>query len=232
MDFMKKLIAILTFLCLVSCGKEVPKTEIKKEKVPETEVWVSKNQKFLDQFKTVDFDTLKVYSGEEIYNEKFEFFGKKIDSSDVNLFPEQYNAFDNGKIETYAVYKFNIDENNLGLIARTPSEYWPTSLKLFVYNKSQERIIDFIEIAESWGDAGDVLTKKSWIYKAKNNQLNCFLWRYYAHDDSMDEDNETPSFMENHYFLLQFNNGKFDTISKNNKQLEKQFSIIIKKESL
>ncbi|MGB4447413.1 MAG: hypothetical protein WBI92_05175 [Cloacibacterium sp.] len=40
-------------------------------------VWVSKNQKFLDQFKTVDFDTLKVYSGEEIYNENFEFFGKK-----------------------------------------------------------------------------------------------------------------------------------------------------------
>ncbi|WP_424306495.1 hypothetical protein [Cloacibacterium sp.] len=64
-------------LSLVSCKKEVPKTEIKKQKVPEMKVWVSKNQKFLDQFKTVDFDTLKVYSGEEIYNENFEFFGKK-----------------------------------------------------------------------------------------------------------------------------------------------------------
>ena len=229
---MKKLITIFTVLSLISCKKEVPKTEIKKEKVPETKVWVSKNQKFLDQFKTVDFDTLKVYSGEEIYNENFEFFGNKIDSSDLKLFPKQYNAFDNGKVQTYAVYKFNIDENNLGLIARTPSEYWPTSLKLFVYNKSQERIIDFTEIAESWGDAGDRLIKKSWIYKDKNNQLNCFLWLYYAHDDSRDIDNETPSFMENHYFLLHFNNGKFDTISKNYKQLEKQFSKIIKKESL
>ena len=168
---MKKLITIFTVLSLISCKKEVPKTEIKKEKVLETKVWVSKNQKFLDQFKTVDFDTLKVYSGEEIYNENFEFFGNKIDSSDLKLFPKQYDAFDNGNVQTYAVYKFNIDENNLGLIARTPSEYWPTSLKLFVYNKSQERIINFIEIAESWGDAGDVLTKKSWIYKDKNNLI-------------------------------------------------------------
>lgn len=227
---MKKLIAIL--IVLISCKKGHPETEIIKEKVPEIKVWVSKNQKFLDQFKTVDFDTLKVYSGEEIYNENFEFFGKKIDSCDVKLFPEKYDVFESGKIETYAIYKFNVDENNLGLIARTPSEYWPTSLKFFVYNKSQEKIINFIEIAESWGDAGDILTKKSWIYKDKNNQLNCFLWRYYAHDDSMDVDNETPSFMENHYFLLRFTNGKFDTISKNNKQLEKQFSKIIKKENM
>ena len=77
---MKKLITIFTVLSLISYKKEVPKTEIKKEEVPETKVWVSKNQKFLDQFKTVDFDTLKVYSGEEIYNEDVEFFGNKIDS--------------------------------------------------------------------------------------------------------------------------------------------------------
>ncbi len=89
MNFMKKLITIFTVLSLISCKKEVSKTEIKKEKVPETKVWVSKNQKFLDQFKTVDFDTLKVYSGEEIYNENFEFFGKKIDSSDLKLFPQE-----------------------------------------------------------------------------------------------------------------------------------------------
>ncbi len=84
---MKKLIAILTFLSLISCKKEVPKTEIKKEKVPETKVWVSKNQKFLDQFKTVDFDTLKVFSAEDIYDEKFEYKGKLLNIADSIFFP-------------------------------------------------------------------------------------------------------------------------------------------------
>ena len=59
-----------------------------------------------------------------------------------------------------------------------------------------------------------------------------FVWEKFEHDNSVDEEPKLPNYKENHYFLLQFNNGKLDTISKNNEQLEKQFSKIIKKESL
>ena len=114
---MKKLITIFTVLSLISCKKEVPKTEIKKEKVPETKVWVSKNQKFLDQFKTVDFDTLKVYSAEDIYDEKFEYKGKLLNIADSIFFPKEISIFDMNKVDAYAVYKFDIDKNNLGLIS-------------------------------------------------------------------------------------------------------------------
>ena len=231
MDFMKKLIAIFLVLSLISCKKEVPKTEIKKEKVPETKVWVSKNQKFLDQFKTVDFDTLKVYSAEDIYDEKFEYKGKLLNITDSIFFPKEISIFDMNKVDAYAVYKFDIDKNNLGLIARVGGEYDASSVKFFNYNKQKEIITDYRQLADFGGDAGDIWETKSWIFK--NNQLfNFFVWEKFEHDNSVDEKPKLPNYKENHYFLLQFNNGKLDTISKNNEQLEKQFSKIIKKESL
>jgi hypothetical protein len=88
---MKKLIAIFTVLSLISCKKEVSKTEIKKEKVPEMKVWVSKNQKFLDKFKTVDFDTLKVFSAEDIYDERFEYKGKLLEYQIQFFFRKKFN---------------------------------------------------------------------------------------------------------------------------------------------
>lgn len=228
---MKKLIILFGFLALISCNEE-KKTSLKLPIVlKEEKVWISKNQKFLDKFKTIDIDTLKVFSGEEVFDSNFEFFGKKIERSDSKIFPSDFNIFEDNKVETYAIYKFEIDKNNLGLIARTPSEYWPTSLKLFVYDKNKDKITNYTEIGESWGDAGDRLIKKSWFFKNKND-ISCFLWVYYAHDNSVDEDLENPSFIENHYFLLNFKNGEIDTISKNNKQLEKQFSNIIKKNKI
>ena len=134
----KKLITIFTVLSLISCKKEVPKTEIKKEKVPETKVWVSKNQKFLEQFKTVDFDTLKVFSAEDIYDEKFEYKGKLLNIADSIFFPKEISIFDMNKVDAYAVYKFDIDKNNLGLIARVGGEYDASSVKFLTITSKKK----------------------------------------------------------------------------------------------
>ena len=227
---MKKLIAIFVVLSLVSCGKEVPKTEIKKEKVPETKVWVSKNQKFLDKFKTIDFDTLKVFSSDDVYDDKiFEFRGKQLDVNDVKLFPKEVRLIDIDKVDAYSVYKFDIDKNYIGLIIRTPSEYWSSSIKLFIYDKNKEMVTNYEELGESIGDAGYHMDISSWIIK-NGNSFKIFEWIYEYYDNSVEEEEpKTPNYKENHYFLLQLNNGKFDTISKNNKQLEKQFSKLLRK---
>lgn len=226
---MKKLIAIFLFLGLVSCTKNVSKTEINKEKVSETKVWVSKNQKFLDKFKTIDFDTLKVYSSDNVYDDKnFEYRGNLLDSIDAKIFPKNVIVNDIDKIDTYAVYKFKIDENYLALIARTPSEYWSSSIKLFIYNKKNEKIIDFVEVAESIGDEGFHMDISSWILK-KKNVFEIINWIYEYDDYSVEGKNDKRIIKTNTYFLLKFENGKFDTISKNNKELEKQFSKLLRK---
>lgn len=138
---MKKLIAILTFLSLISCKKEVSKTEIKKEKVSETKVWVSKYQNFLNKFKTIEFDTLQVYSTDDINeNKNYKFKGDSLKGNEVLpvlffLSHEEIEGFENA--DFHAVNKFKLDNNELGLIARTMGEYWASSIKLYSYNKQK-----------------------------------------------------------------------------------------------
>ena len=233
---MKKLIAIFVVLSLVSCAKEVPKTEIKKEKIPETKVWVSKNQNFLNKFKTIEFDTLQVYSIDDINkNKNYKFKGDSLKENEIKpvlffLSHEEIEGFENA--DFHAVNKFNLDNNELGLIARTMREYWASSIKLYSYNKQKDKIISFIELAEKSGDAGDSFDKRSWILKDKNKNYKIFIWTHFEHDNTVEEDPKTPNYKEDNYYLVRFNQGNFDTISKNKKQLEKQFSKIIKKESL
>ena len=233
---MKKLIAILIVLSLVSCKKEHSKTEIIKEKVPEMKVWVSKNQKFLDKFKTVDFDTLKVYSIDNIENDKYyKFKGDSLKGNEVLpvlffLSHEEIEGFENADFHT--VNKFNLDNDELGLIARTMGEYWASSIKLYSYDKQKDKIVNFIELAEKSGDAGDSFNKRSWIFKDKNNSCKIFIWTHFEHDNTVEEEPKTPNYKEDNYYLIRSNQGRFDTISKNNKQLEKQFSKIMKKENL
>lgn len=230
-NFMKKLITIFVVLSLISCGKEVPKTEIKKEKVPETEVWVSKNQKFLDKFKTIDFDTLKVFSSDDVYDDKkIEFRGKQLDVNDIKLFPKEVRLIDVDKVDAYSVYKFDIDKNYIGLIIRTPSEYWSSSIKLFIYDKNKEIVTNYEELGESIGDAGFHMDISSWIIK-NNSSYKIFKWIYEYDDYSVEDENDKRIVKTNTYYLLKLNKEKFDTISKNNYELEKQFSKIIKKEN-
>jgi hypothetical protein len=233
---MKKLMTIFTVLSLISCKKEVSKTEIKKEKVPEMKVWVSKNQKFLDKFKTVDFDTLKVYSIDNIENDiYYKFKGDSLKGNEVLpvlffLSHEEIEGFENADFHT--VNKFNLDNDELGLIARTMGEYWASSIKLYSYNKQKDKIVNFIELAEKSGDAGDSFNKRSWIFKDKNNSCKIFIWTHFEHDNTVEDEPKTPNYKEDNYYLIRSNQGKFDTISENNKQLEKQFAKIIKKENL
>lgn len=189
---MKKLMTIFTVLSLISCKKEVSKTEIKKEKVPEMKVWVSKNQKFLDKFKTVDFDTLKVYSIDNIENDiYYKFKGDSLKGNEVLpvlffLSHEEIEGFENADFHT--VNKFNLDNDELGLIARTMGEYWASSIKLYSYNKQKDKIVNFIELAEKSGDAGDSFNKRSWIFKDKNNSCKIFIWTHFEHDNTVEDE--------------------------------------------
>ncbi len=230
---MKKLIAIFVVLSFISCKKEVSKIEINKEKVSETKVWVSKNQFFLDKFKTIEFDTLQVYSTDDINkNKNYKFKGDSLKENEIKpvlffLSHEEIEGFE--KADFHAVNKFDLENSELGLIARTMGEYWASSIKLYSYNKRKEKIVNFIELAEKSGDAGDFFDKRSWILKDKNKNYKIFIWTHFEHDNTVEEEPKTPNYKEDNYYLVRFNQGKFDTISKNNKELEKQFSNLLRK---
>lgn len=137
-------------ILLCSCGEKN-----KTEKVVARTVQKSKYRTLLSKFENISIDTLEIYSSEDFGIYK----GVQIDSLDAILFPKEIAEAYFLEHDIYACYKFDIDSSKIGLIVRTPSMYVPSSIKLFVFDKITDNISEYIELAESWGDAGDAIEK-------------------------------------------------------------------------
>ena len=214
-----RLIYITVVVLLIGCvqsQKRQSDVETKKE---------SKYKELLSKFKDRSFDTLKVYSPEELTGE---YKGVELDSADAVLFPEDIaQQHFNDPPGLFAIYKFSIDSNKIGLIARTPSEYVPSSIKLFLFDRAKDTITSYIELAESWGDAGDYMTKNAWIYKENGKSLRTLIWLMEGHDNSVEDERDTTHEERNYYYLVDLSNGEIDTISKDDQGLEKKFSNLL-----
>jgi hypothetical protein len=218
---MRITIYFVLLLLILSCGQ----TKQEKQQETKTVKKESKYKSLLSKYKEKSFDTLRVYSPEELTGE---YKGVQLDSSDAVLFPEniaQQHFSDTPGL--FAVYKFTIDSNRLGLITRTPSEYVPSSIKLFFFDRAKDTITSYMELAESWGDAGDVWIKDAWIFKNKQDYQS-FIMVQEMHYNSVEDENDTTVQKWNYYSLLNLTK-EGDTISKDEKELSRKFSHLINK---
>jgi len=182
---------------------------------------VSAHQQLLSKYITITQDTLHIYSCSEPYADSFYFAGTYLDSALSLLLTgnkdHQLNSY-------YACFQFPIDSTTTGLITRTPSEYTSSSIRLFLYDKQKDTIYPSLELAESWGDAGDYMSKDAWLFWGKeHHQLNCFVWQTNGHDNSMDNEKDTTQTEENLYYLVGISKGKSDTLNYHAAALAKRF---------
>lgn len=219
---MRKLLYITTLILLFGCDQKTTKQQ--QPDLPKE----SKFKSLLTKYKDISFDTLQVFSSEELESSQYKFKGNQLDSADVSLFPkelaEQY-VNDNGY---FACYKFIIDSNRTGLITRTPSTYEPSSVKLLIFNKQPDAITDFIELAETFGDAGDMAEKTSWLFKDDKKEYKSFIWVEESHDNSVDDEKDTTVQTWNYYYLLDISKSTVDTLSKDEKELLNRFGSLIR----
>ena len=217
---------IIISIVLFSCDQK--SNTIKKDNT--TPVKNNKFDKFLKKFKTITIDTFYVYSN---YDDK-RFEGIRIDNIEGKLFPKEIieQNFINHQLDIFACYKFLIDSNRIGLIARTPSEYSPTSIKLFIYDTFTNSIINYIEIAEIWGDAGDSMEKQSWLF-LKNNNLKVLLEKNESTDHRASAEDENDTLIErwNYLYLIELKKSNFDTVKTNEKYIRNKYYKLLKKAS-
>lgn len=188
----------------------------------------SKFYTLLQKYKTVSIDTLNVFSSSELESATYPFKGQLLDSVEIELLKESLSI--NGGVEPFffACFKFQIDSSVLGLITRVPSIYESSSIKLLLYDKTKDRVIDFIELAETFGDAGDYAEKASWIYKDEDRRYKGFICYEVSHDNSVDNPADTTIKTSKDYFLIQLSNKGIDTLSKDAKQLSEVFLSVLK----
>ena len=220
--FMQHLLLLLFAVSFFGC---LENENLNSKKVFKTK---SKYSTLLSKYKDISFDTLKVFSSEKLESNQYMFKGTQLDSVDVKLFPKEFAEqyfYDHG---FYACYKFSMDSIKVGLITRTPSTYEPSSIKLFILDKQRETITNYFELAETVGDAGDMMDKTSWLVKGKNNKLISFIWQQESHDNSADNNKDTTIQTWNYFYLVDFSKHKVDTLNIDQRELKLKFDILIK----
>jgi hypothetical protein len=207
---MKTLIYLLPLLVVLSCGKKDSRTVHNPEQV----------QHLLSLYKNISFDTLKVAS--ESNPDAGTYKGTPMDSAAVALLPKPYSTSQEPN-QVYACFSFKIDTHTTGLITRVPSEYVSSSVVLFLFDERKQVCLPgHIELAETLADAGDALVKTSWLMKEKE-KTSAFIHIEENHDHSVDDPNDTLQESWDYYYLVNIEQQKADTISKDNAYLKTKF---------
>ena len=187
----------------------------------------------LSKFKDISFDTLLVSSlNEQERIETYKFKGQQLDSSDAVLFPK--NIADHHFIDPpglFACYKFKIDSNRTALIARTPSEYYPSSIKLFVYTNNKDTLIEVAELAQYIGDAGALSDINSWLYKDEKNDFHAFVWQHDSQDNSVENENDTTTSSWDYFNLYNISQNKSDSLGSKKERLPFYLISLIQKKT-
>ncbi len=182
-------------------------------------------QQVLDKFQPLTFDTLHVYSPS---GKADSFRGVPLKKYEAGIFltDPDAQASDDGQ-QVFAVYRFPIGDKKTGLIARTPSMYRESSVKLFVFNKILDSITHSLELAESWGDAGDVSIKEGWLFHNSDFDLQSLIRVQQRHYNSAENTNDTIIDRSQKIYLISFRE-KLDTLMRNAEDLSGIYHSLLK----
>jgi len=169
----------------------------------------SKYEHLLSKFKDISFDTLEVYSMGEGNEKNYKYDGVQLDSIDAVLFPPDIaRAHFIDPPGLFACFKFKIDSTRIGLIARTPSEYAPTSIKLFIYKSGKDTLEENTELAQYIGDAGALRDVNSWLFKNSNSEIQVFTWTHDSEDNSVENEKDSTISISNYFHLSNLSTNK------------------------
>ncbi|MDD3321628.1 MAG: hypothetical protein PHS59_09310 [Paludibacter sp.] len=166
---------------------------------------------FLDLFKDVHAVGLHIYSpkwdstGALI---KTQFDGRKIDVNKFNYCDNKgifinIQACKEGISNIYAIGKFKINDEFLGLITRQFSQYDESLIQLLLWSKKKKEISKGLDLADSFGDGGWYFDKESWIFKTTNLKI-VSRKKEFEYDDNFKSKTYKDSLK-----TYEFNNGKF-----------------------
>jgi hypothetical protein len=182
--------SVIFLLLIFSACSEAPVKTESAELIPAYDI-----DSFLNKFTEIEFDSLKVYTTDQIDADTSFYKGYALDSMDAKYIANIYGdmAFDSSRAylsQFYACYKFAIDADRMGLIIRCPSEYVSSFLDVFEYNRKTGKVLHLINLSELCGDAGDTYERCSYLFK-NSKGLGIYQYNYSGYDHSAEDEKDT-----------------------------------------
>jgi len=208
--FKNVLLSLLVAWAIFSCHSPSNTRPIHNNATP------SKYKHLLSQYQQISFDTMKVFSVSDPDSVGYMFRGKRLARKDIMVLPNEILQSNYGYEKVYACYTFKTDGPTVGLITRVPDEYNSNAVKLFILDTVKDTIMDVVELASAWGDAGDFSYKNALLV---SNKGPAKLFIAYTEGHDSDEQNDSSVYRKTNFYQLSLKNGSFDTVARNTEGL-------------
>jgi hypothetical protein len=128
--------------------------------------------RFLNLFEEVDWKGLQIYSPRYDFTDN-EFEGLQIPNEFHHYFDNlnfiSYSLNDGGRI--FAVYRFSINSNTIGLIVRNMSMYSETAVSIILFDLANNISKSRFRLADSYGDGMWLFAEDAWLLDLNNDNL-------------------------------------------------------------
>lgn len=211
---------LFCFLILAACANESENAAVPPPEPPK-----KKYDSLIARFRKITLDTLKVFSQQDL---KGEYEGVTLDSFKARqLRAAMEPGYLNDQPGFHSVYRFTVDDKHMGLLARTPSHYVASSVNLYMLRTADDSLKHIGQLADYWGDAGDVYTKTSWLFRS-GKELRAFMQVIMRHDNMVDNPKDTTVKIVKDYYLLNLGYNGVDTLSRDSTSLLQQFGSLLR----
>ncbi len=217
---MSRYIAFLFAFVCIRCADK-PLTTAESSSGP-----ASNYSKLDTLFEGITSDSLFVFSTETSDDSRYRFVGTRMDSAEITAlgldFTEGWNR------EMYACCKLPLAKSVIGLIVRGIGEYDVSKLKLFVFDTEKDAVVNVLDLADTFGDAGEFFSSCSYIFEEKNKIL---MLNYYegSYDHSVENLSDTIVEYWYRYYLYDLSKVPVDTLSKDSATIILKYPGIIKR---
>ncbi len=161
---------------------------------------------FINLFEEVE------WKGLQIYSPRYDFSDNEFDGSQIPN--EFHHYFDNLKFISYslndgdrifAVYRFTINSNTIGLIVRNMSMYSETAVSIILFDLTNNISKSRFRLADSYGDGMWRFAEDAWLLDLNNdNQLDVVKRK-----NEWWEDDNGKQHTKSTFTAFQFESGEF-----------------------
>lgn len=229
---MKHFPFFLLLLFLFACRDNKKETQIKADTAVKSPPLISKH--FADDFDTLNRDSLLVYprmSSNASDDPTYPFSGKplkdfEIRNIDTSLFEHPIKK----KMSFFATNKFPLGKDHTGLLLRTPSIYWESAIYLLLWDNTTNKVVDQLQVAEWWGDAGDLVFVQSWLLDLKKDNPKILVVKNITRPKDLKNPSVTLTTDSVYRYTIKDNHFKLETKAETDRDyLRRKYNIILRK---
>lgn len=229
---MKNILLFLTLLLVIACFDKKNERRIKPDTTAKSAPMPLKS--FADNFDTLNRDSLLVYprmSSNALDEPNYPFSGHELKDFDYKqIDTSRFEHAVKRKMNFFATNRIPLGKDHSGLLLRTPSIYWESAVYLLLWDNALNKVVDQLQVAEWWGDAGDLVFIQSWLLDLKNDNPKILVIENITRPKDIKNPSVTVTTDTVYRYTIKDNRFKLETKAETDRDyLLRKYNIILRK---